>query len=215
MKPAGTLLLTRREIRALLTLDECVAAVEQAFKLHAEGRTFPPGILSVHAPGGGFHIKAAGLKLDRTYFAAKTNGNFPQNMNRYGMPSIQGIIVLCDGESGYPLALMDSTEITITRTGAATAIAAKHLARPDSAVATICGCGNQGRVQLRALGTACRLERVYAFDTEEGQAERFAAELSTALRIEVKAVRDPPAVTSVLPARRGRGPGDVHRSGGG
>jgi alanine dehydrogenase len=158
MKPAGTLLLTRREIRALLSLEECIAAVEQAFRFHAEGWTFPPGVLGIHAPRGGFHIKAAGLKLDRTYFAAKTNGNFSQNMSRFGMPSIQGIIVLCDGENGYPLAIMDSIEITLTRTAAATAVAAKHLARPDSTVATICGCGNQGRVQLRALATVCRLE---------------------------------------------------------
>ena len=190
MKPAGTLLLTRREIHSLLTLDECIAAVDQAFRFHAEGRTLPPGVLGIHAPEGGFHIKAAGLKLDLTYFAAKTNGNFPQNMSRFGMPSIQGIIVLCDGENGYPLAIMDSIEITLTRTAAATAVAAKHLARPDSTVATICGCGNQGRVQLRALATVCRLERVYAFDIEESRAVRFAAELSKPLGIEVKAVRD-------------------------
>jgi alanine dehydrogenase len=195
MKPQETLLLKRGDVAALLSLDECIAAVEQAFKLYAEGQTLPPGVLGVHARDGGFHIKAAGLKLVRTYFAAKVNGNFFQNTVRYGMPNIQGIIMLCDGENGYPLALMDSIEITILRTGAATAVAAKYLARADAKVAAICGCGAQGRVQLRALAKARALEQVYAFDVDNAKAERFASELSAELNIEAQAVRElPPAI---------------------
>src|SRR5215211_5438174 len=151
MKPEGTLLLKRSDIAALLSIEECMAAVEQSFRLYAEGKTAPPGILGIHARDGGFHIKAGLLELSRTYFAAKTNANFPQNMKRFGLPLIQGVIVLCDGENGYPLALMDSIEITIQRTGAATAVAAKYLARANSKVVTVCGCGNQGRISLRAL----------------------------------------------------------------
>jgi alanine dehydrogenase len=191
MKPEGTLLLKRQEIAALLSVEECIDAVEYAFKLHAEGRSLPPGVLGIPARDGGFHIKAAGLKLAQgTYFAVKVNGNFFHNVERFGMPRIQGIIVLCDGESGYPLALMDSIEITILRTGAATAVAAKYLARIDSATLTVCGCGNQGRVQLRALAKVRPIKRVYAFDDTEAQALRFADELSDELRIEVEAVRD-------------------------
>jgi alanine dehydrogenase len=190
MKPLETLLLKRGDVTALLGLDECITAVERAFKLYAEGQTLPPGVLSVHAREGGFHIKAAGLKLSRTYFAAKVNGNFLRNTERYGMPNIQGIIMLCDGENGYPLALMDSIEITILRTGAATAVATKYLARDDAKVATICGCGNQGRIQLRALTKVRALERVYAFDLDHARAERFAGELSDELSIEAHAVRD-------------------------
>src|SRR5215510_7132683 len=122
MKPMKTLLLRRGDVTALLGLDECITAVEQAFKLYAEGQTLPPGALGVHARDGGFHIKAAGLKLSRTYFAAKVNGNFFRNTERYGMPNIQGIIMLCDRDNGYPLAIMDSIEITIPPTGAATAV---------------------------------------------------------------------------------------------
>ena len=120
MRPEGTLLLKRKEVAALLGIDECIAAVEQVFKLQGEGKTEPPGVLGVHARDGGFHIKAGLLELGRTYFAAKANANFPRNVKRFGLPSIQGVIVLCDGENGYPLALMDSIEITIQRTGAAT-----------------------------------------------------------------------------------------------
>lgn len=190
MKPQGTLLLKRREIAALLSLEECMAAVEQAFKLYAEGKTTPPGILGIHAQSGGFHIKAGLLDLGRTYFAAKTNANFPHNAKRFGLPLIQGVIVLCDGENGYPLAVMDSTEITMLRTGAATGVAAKFLARPDAQVATICGCGNQGRISLKALTRVRPLTRAYAFDLDESQAQRFANELAEELRIEVTAVKD-------------------------
>jgi ornithine cyclodeaminase/alanine dehydrogenase-like protein (mu-crystallin family) len=93
MKPYETLLLRRGDVAALLSLDECITVVEQAFKLYAEGQTFPPGVLGIHTRDGGFHIRAAGLKLERTYFAAKVNGNFSQNTERYGMPNIQGVII--------------------------------------------------------------------------------------------------------------------------
>lgn len=186
MKPEGTLLLKRHEVAELLTLEECIAAVEQVFHLQGEGKTASPGVLGLHARDGGFHIKAGLLNLSRPYFVAKANANFPQNMQRFGLPLIQGIIVLCDGENGYPLAVMDSTEITILRTGAATAVAARYLARPDSKVATICGCGNQGRVSLRALMKVRPLDRAYAFDRDGARAERFARELSSELGIEVR-----------------------------
>src|SRR5215472_16128457 len=151
MKPAGTLLLQRRDIAGLLTLDEYIAVVEQAFRLYGERKTAPPGMLGIHSGCGAFHIKAGLLPLSRNYFALKANANFFGNQQRFGMPNIQGVILLSDGENGYPLALMVSIEVTIQRTGAATAVAARRLARRDSRMATICGCGNQGRSQLRAL----------------------------------------------------------------
>lgn len=172
-----TLLLTRADVAALLDLDACIAAVEEAFRAHAGGRSLPPGVLGVHAQDGGFHIKAAGLRGERSWFAAKVNGNFFRNRERFGMPNIQGIVVLCDAENGYPLAVLDSIEITIQRTGAATAVAARHLARPDSRTVAIFGCGNQGRVQLECLRRVLPLERVYAWDLDESAARRFVSEL--------------------------------------
>jgi ornithine cyclodeaminase/alanine dehydrogenase len=190
-KPQGTLLLKRHEIAALLGIDECIAAVERVFKLQGEGKTPPPGVLGVHPPDGGFHIKAGWLELTRPYFAAKVNANFPNNVKRYELPLIQGLLMLCDAENGYPLALMDSTEITIQRTGAATAVAAKYLARPDSKTATICGCGNQGRISLRALAQRFSLAHVFAYDAEGAEAERFAHELATELGVKIEATSDP------------------------
>lgn len=185
-----TLLLTSDDVAALLGIEECMTAVEAAFKLHGEGKTLPPGILGVHARDGGFHIKAGLLELSRSYFAAKVNANFPQNSQRFGLPLIQGIIVLCDGENGRPLSVMDSMEITIIRTGAATGVAAKYLARTDSTVATICGCGNQGRISLRAIAKVRDLKSAFAFDIDQEQAERFAQEMSNELGLEVQVVRN-------------------------
>src|SRR5689334_8940508 len=170
----GTLLLSRSEVAALLTLDDCIAAVEDAFLQHGLGQTLPPRVLGFPAVDGGFHVKAAMLPRSAPYFAAKLNGNFFFNQQRFAMPNIQGLIILCDGIHGRPLAVMDSIEITILRTGAATAVAAKYLARRDATVATICGCGNQGRVQLRALSRVLPIEQVYAFDLNEAQAAKFA-----------------------------------------
>jgi alanine dehydrogenase len=209
MKPTGTLLLTRRDVAALLTIEECTSAVERVFKLYGEGKTLPPGVLGVHAQDGGFHIKAGILKLGRPYFAAKINANFPQNSTRFGLPLIQGVIVLCDAENGRPLALMDSIEITIQRTGAATAVAAKYLARPDSQTLTICGCGNQGRVSFSALHDLFSFEEVFAYDLDHAQAERFASELSgetpakaTAVSDLEKAVRESDIIVTCSPAKQ-------------
>ena len=190
MKSQGTLLLSRSEVAGLLSIEECIAAVERVFQLYGEGKTQPPGILGVHAHDGGFHIKAGLLDLDRSFFAAKINANFPHNANRFGLPLIQGVIVLADGQNGYPLAIMDSMEITIQRTGAATAVAAKYLARPDSKSILICGCGNQGRVSIQALSKIFSLEHAFAFDVDETQARRFANELSAQLKIAVETTND-------------------------
>jgi alanine dehydrogenase len=190
MKPQGTLVLTRRDVASLLKIEDCIAAVERAFRLYGEGKTQPPGILGVHARDGGFHIKAGLLELERAYFAAKVNANFPRNAKRFGLPVIQGVIVLCGGEDGYPLCIMDSIEITIQRTGAATAIAAKYLARADSQSLTICGCGNQGLVSLRALSRIFSLRQAFAYDRDRAQAQRLATDSSAELRIKVEAVSE-------------------------
>src|SRR5262245_17475056 len=140
------LILSRSDVMELLSLRECIDAVERAFVLHAEQRTFGPGVLGVPTMGGGFHIKAAGFRGERSYFAAKTNANFPDNPRR-GLPTIQGTVVLADAGTGELLAIIDSGSITALRTGAATGVAAKFLARSDARTASIVGCGVQGATQ--------------------------------------------------------------------
>ena len=86
----GTLLLSRDDVERLLTPDACISAVEDAFRQLALCQVPPPGILGMHSGEGGFHVKAGFLALDRPYFAAKLNANFPQNASRNGLPTIQG-----------------------------------------------------------------------------------------------------------------------------
>jgi alanine dehydrogenase len=190
MKAEEVLLLSSGQVQGLLTLDECIAAVELAFRTHGEHKVVPPAVLSLHAKGGGFHVKAGMLKLNHSYFAAKVNGNFPENPCRFGLPTIQGLIVLCNADNGAPLAVIDSRQITSLRTAAATAVAAKVLARPDSHTVTICGCGTQGRTQLMALTRVCPVHLVFAYDKDTKQTERFARSMAGELGLDVHPASD-------------------------
>ena len=189
------LFLNSQDVQNLLSLDQCIGAVEEAFQMHGKRKAASQAVISMHTHGGGFHVKAGLLELDDSYFAAKINGNFTDNC-AIGLPTIQGIVVLCNATNGTPLAILDSREITSIRTAAATAVAAKYLVRNDARVVTVCGCGVQGRVQLRGLSRVCRFEKVFAYDKDFAQASRFASELTTSLAIEVI------AVTQLSPAVR-------------
>jgi len=213
----GTLVLTRREVAGLLDLDSCITAVEAAFACYGAGRASPAAIAGLMVEGGGFHMKAAALVLERSYVAAKVNANFPENPIRRGLPTIQGAVMLFDGVTGQVLALLDSIEITIQRTAAATAVAAKHLARRVESVVTVCGCGVQGRVQLRALARVRPLRRVLAWDSDAVRAESYAREMAAELGVPVRAIATPRAgadesdiiVTCTTASRWFLGRGDV------
>lgn len=205
----GLVVLSRRDVLDLLTLPDCIDAVARAFRLHAEGRTLGPGVLGVPAVDGGFHIKAAGLIGERGYFAAKTNANFPENPRRFGLPTIQGTIVLADASRGVPLAIIESGSVTTLRTAAATAVAARFLARPDARTATIVGCGVQGELQLAAIATVLPLQRVWVLDSDHPRAESMAARTAASLGLHVEAakdlraaLRDSAVCVTCTPARR-------------
>ena len=209
MKPDGTLLLTRNQISELLCFSDYFSAVEAAFKAHAENGSISQGLLHLDSHEGEFHVKGGGLQLEKNYFAFKINGGFYQNSKLRGIPNIIGTIALCDGESGYPLAIMDSGEITRQRTAAAAAVAAKHLARTDAETITICGCGTQGQAQLSAMKWLLPLRKAYAFDVDASQRERFAARLSSELELEIEpvteaaaAVRRSDVAVTCTPSRR-------------
>jgi ornithine cyclodeaminase/alanine dehydrogenase-like protein (mu-crystallin family) len=179
-----TRILTAADVAALLTIDDCIAAVETAFRDFGEGRIAPPQTLGVHGERGTFHVKATAADV----FAAKINANFPDNPRQHGLPTIQGLIVVMDVESGTPLGILDSTLITTMRTAAATAVAAKYLSRASSRTMTIIGCGIQGRAHAEALLRVRDIANVFAFDADADAASRFAAEMSQCLGIEVIAV---------------------------
>ncbi len=211
----ATLVLTGRDVSRVLDVRDCIDAVQRAFLMHAEGRTIPSGVLGAAVEGGGFHLKSAGLLGDRPTFVAKVNANFPGNPARYKLPTIQGVITLFDAVRGFPLAVLDSAAITSLRTAAASAVAARHLAREDASVATICGCGEQGRSQLRALVAVRPIRIVHVVDTDVDVADRYASEMANELGIAVivasslaAAARQSDIVVTCTTARRwilGRG----------
>ena len=190
MQSEGMLLLRRSDVERLLSLRDCIDAVENVFRLQGQAKIPAPGILGVKATGGGLHVKAGLLPGERNYLVAKLNANFPANKPRFGLPTIQGVIVVFDAENGVPLAILDSIDITLKRTAAASAVAAKYLARRDSSVATICGCGQQGRAQLRAVLLVLPLTKIYAFDVNDRAAIDFRNELLPELKIDIEPVRD-------------------------
>ena len=187
---SGLLVLSRADIVRLMDYGDYVDAVEAAFRAAVEGRALAPAASALHVPAGSFHAKGAALLGDEAKVAIKINGNFPGNPAANGLPTVQGIIYLADGANGRPLAVMDSIEVTINRTGAATTLAARHLARAGSRVATICGAGVQGRIQLAAIAAAAKLERVHVWDADAARAIAFAQEMSAGLGLDIEATAD-------------------------
>ena len=191
-KTKGTLVLNRSEISRLMTIKDYIDGIKDAFRAHGNGETYGTDLIHGDTPGDlEFHIKAGGLKIGGNYYyGIKMNASCFTNMEQYGLPNIMGAIVLFDSVKGLPLAIIDSIEPTIKRTGAGTAVAAKYLAKNKSNILTVCGCGNQGRIQLEALKEILSIERVFAFDQNETQGQNFAREMSQKLSIDIEATHD-------------------------
>ena len=194
LAPPATRLLTRADVERALDLRACIDAVERAFRAAGEGSPVPSGVLGLRAGDGGFHVKAALLAGEgeggRGYYVAKINANFPGNPVRHGLPTIQGVLALFDATTGVPLAVMDSTVLTILRTAAATAVATRHLAAPAARTVAIVGCGAQAHAQLAALCLVRPIERAVAFDVDPAAADAFARASSARLGIPVSASTD-------------------------
>jgi ornithine cyclodeaminase/alanine dehydrogenase-like protein (mu-crystallin family) len=186
---SAAILLDRADVEALLDPETCIAAVEDALRTHAGSAAAPPGILGMHAALGSFHVKAAMMSAGREYFAAKVNANFPGNASRR-LPTIQGAVLLFDAADGTLLAVMDSISITALRTAAASAVAARHLARPGCEALLVCGCGGQARAQIRALLHVRWPGQVRVFDIDAAKAAAFAASMREELSMEITAASD-------------------------
>ena len=184
------LYLSQSDVAAVgLTMFEIIAALERMFREKGEGRVEMPPKIGIHpAPDAFIHAMPASIPAQNAAGIKWVSG-YPDNSKR-GLPYITGLLILNDFETGIPLALMDATWITAKRTGAATALSAKYLARPDSATVGILGCGVQGRSNLEALKVLFPLKKVFAYDTHPDRSARYAQELSSKLGIEAVPVTD-------------------------
>ena len=174
-----------------ISMSEIIAALETAFRAKGEGRTEMPPKPGVH-PGGGdnfIHAMPAYIQ-DLKSAGVKWVSGYPENYKR-GLPYITGLLIYNDVENGLPLAVMDCVWITAKRTGAASAVAARRLARPESSVMGMLGCGVQGQSHAEAFTETFPLKKILAYDKDPESARRYAAAMTRQLKLEVVAVKTP------------------------
>lgn len=176
-----TLVLTQCDLRRLVSRADYLQAVEEGFRASAERRATSPAPLHIESGSGGLHAKGARLEAERSYLAVKVNSNFPDNARMGDLPTIQGALLLFDGANGALLAIMDSIELTIMRTAAATALATRYLARQEARTLMICGCGAQARAQAAAVADLRRFAKGLAWDVKRARAKDFAMEMTSKL----------------------------------
>lgn len=184
------LYLSRADVESVgLDVRTIIDLLERAFREKGEGRAELPPKPGVHPrPDAFLHAMAASIP-ELGAVGVKWVAGFPENPAR-GLPYVTGLVVLNDADTGLPVAVMDCTWITAWRTGAATALAARHLARPDSASVGILGCGVQGRTNLEALAAVFPVRRVRAYDRDPASQARYAREMSERLGVDVEGAAD-------------------------
>ncbi len=173
-----------------VTMKEIIDALLVAFREHGEGKVEMPPKPGVHTrPDAFIHAMPAYIPALHSVGMKWVSG-YPENFKR-GLPYITGLMILNDDDTGIPLAVMDCTWITGMRTGAATAVAAKYLARPESASVGILGCGVQGRTNLEALKVLFPITRVVAYDVLPDAAARYAREARERFGVDVTIAKQP------------------------
>ncbi|UCG82119.1 MAG: ornithine cyclodeaminase family protein [Dehalococcoidia bacterium] len=169
-----TLFLTRKDVRGLLNMAEVIEAVEQALRDWARGKaTMPPKAYLLLEKGD---IRAMPAALEGVAGMKWANVH-PQN-SAMGLPTVMATLIYNDPATGYPLAVMDATEITAYRTGATAAIASKYLARKDARTLGIIGAGRQAYSQLQAHIELFELESIRVFDVSDTAIKKLMASFS-------------------------------------
>ncbi|MCR4398727.1 MAG: ornithine cyclodeaminase family protein [Firmicutes bacterium] len=205
----GIVLLDRREVESLLSLDEVIECVESAYAEHYRGNTILPPVvnLALHEQDGEIDVKTGYMKA-HGLVGVKVASGFYRNEKQFGIPSGAAVILLEDAETGFPLAFMDGSHITTVRTGAAGAVGAKYLARPESETVCLVGAGEQARIQLLSLVRVLpRLKRAIVFNRNPGKAWSFAREMAARVGLDIvpvesaeAGVREADIVVTVTPS---------------
>jgi alanine dehydrogenase len=201
MPAAPFLVLTRAEVESLITLRDAIAAVEEAFSDLARGEAMLfPVIRERVDPYGGFFGVKAGYLASRRCLGYKGGGFWASNREK-GLAGHQSVILLYDPETGFPKAAIDGNYITVIRTGAVGAIAARCLARKDSRKAAMIGTGVQGAIQLAGLREVLPIEEVRCYDRDPGASRAFAAKVgATACETAAEAIAGADVVVTATPS---------------
>lgn len=163
-----TLILNRKEIASILEVKTAIKAVEAAFKELGEGNVeMPPRVpIFVEEYNGAIGFMPAYLRKTKV-LGIKAMSHYEKNPEKHNLPTLLGLIILSDPETGFPFAVMDAALITAMRTGAAGAVGAKYLSRQDSETAGLIGMGKQGTSQILALNEVRKLQKVNAYDVNK------------------------------------------------
>ncbi|MGE5376376.1 MAG: ornithine cyclodeaminase family protein [Bacteroidota bacterium] len=191
MSEHKVLYLSRADVEKVdLPMKQIIDLLEVAFKEKGNGKVEMPPKPGIHTmPDAFIHAMPAYIPSLRSAGIKWVSG-YPENFKR-GLPYITGLMILNDVETGIPYAVMDCSWITAMRTGAASALSAKYLARPESGTVAILACGVQGRTNLEALACLFPVKRAYAYDVLPDVQERFVAEMGERLGLEVVGVKEP------------------------
>jgi alanine dehydrogenase len=149
-----TLLLTGKQVKKLLEMKDVLGAVENAYRHKGLGKVqMPPKAYLFYEKFNGDLRTMPSYVEDMDVSAVKIVNVHPDNAKNFGMRTVMAVLVLVNPHTGAPLAFMDATHITDMRTGGASAVASKYLARPNPKILGMIGCGNQARTQMLALIT--------------------------------------------------------------
>jgi alanine dehydrogenase len=180
-----TILLSRGEIEKQLAMTEVLEVVENAFKLKAQGKAIMPAKIYLELPQYHGDFRAMPAFIDGST-GMKWVSVYPDN-HHHNLPVVMAMIILCDPNNSYPLAIMDGTHITNVRTGAVGGIAVRYLARKDSSVIGMIGAGKQAETQLLAINEVLpQLKEVKVFSLSFETSQRFAREMSHRLKVNIR-----------------------------
>ena len=173
-------------VRAAAPMGQLLDAVEAAYRDVAQGRDRSP-IRSRIAMGDGDLLLMPGLRDGGRSASVKLVTVMPGNDAR-GLPTIQAVVALIDAESGEPLAILDGPTLTAMRTGAASGVSTRLLARTDARVLAVFGVGAQAVWQVRAVRAAREIAEVRVFSRTADRREAFAADLAAELGAGVQVI---------------------------
>lgn len=194
----ATRLLTRDQVRGLLSMPRVIAAVEGAFRAFSAGEVEQPPYMGLHlsAPGAEIDFKAGYHRAAELVSLKSSSGGFRDNPARVGLPNGMGTVLLFDGASGALTCAMDGSLLTGFRTGAAGAVSVRALARDESRVLAMIGTGNQARMQVRALREVMGIERIHAWGRSPGGLTAFKADVEAEFGLPVLAEDSPQAAVA-------------------
>ncbi|MEZ4727493.1 MAG: ornithine cyclodeaminase family protein [Caldilineaceae bacterium] len=186
------LILSRHDVEQLLTMADTLAAVEEGFRQLAQGTVVMPQRAATQvAPYNGLHLSMpAFVGGARGALTIKIVTVYGDNPARYGLATVQGLLLVHDAHTGQVLAMLDAEQLTAMRTGAASGVATRYLARQDAATVTLFGAGALGPAQLAAVCAVRPIRRAYVVTRTGEKDADFCRRMSTELGIEVHATRN-------------------------